>query len=165
MNGSAAGPPTGHPLAPLGSTIGRLPAYVRLANALIRDPRLSKARKAALAAGVAYLVSPIDLVPGFVPVAGQLDDLAVVLLAIRTALRGLPADDATRHVAAAGLPPAALATDIANVKAASRWTAETVARTTRNALTWSLGATQSVVGGAVRFAGDRWNRRRRTRPR
>ena len=163
MSSSTGSRPPGHPLAPLAGTIGRLPGYVRLANALIRDPRLSKARKAALAVGVAYLVSPIDLVPGFVPVAGQLDDLAVVLFAIRTALKGLPADDAHRHVLAAGLPPTALATDIGNVKTATRWTVETVARTTRRALTWSLGTTQSAVGGAVRFAGDRRKRRRRTR--
>jgi uncharacterized membrane protein YkvA (DUF1232 family) len=160
MSSSTDGPPTGHPLAPLAGTIGRLPGYVRLANALIRDPRLSKSRKAALAVGVAYLVSPIDLVPGFVPVAGQLDDLVVVFFAIRTALRGLPAHDAQRHVLAAGLPPAALATDIGNVKAATVWTAETVARTTRKALTWSVGATQSVVGSAARFASDRRSRRR-----
>jgi uncharacterized membrane protein YkvA (DUF1232 family) len=163
MSGSTNGPPTGHPLAPLAGTIGRVPGYVRLANALIRDPRLSKPRKAALAAGLAYLVSPIDLVPGFVPVAGQLDDLAVVLFAIRTALRGLPADEGRRHVLAAGLPHTALATDIGNVQAAARWTVETVARTTRGALSWSLGATQSVVGGAVRFARDRRHRRSRAR--
>jgi uncharacterized membrane protein YkvA (DUF1232 family) len=137
-------------MALLAGTIGRLPGYVRLANALLRDPRLSKPRKAALAAGLAYLVSPIDLVPGFVPVAGQLDDLAVVLFAIRTALHGLPADDAQRHVLAAGLPPTALAMDIANVHAIARWTAETVVSAGRRTLSWSFDVTRQVAGATAR---------------
>ena len=58
---------------------------------LARDERLSRSRRAALLAGAAYLVSPVDLVPGIIPVAGQLDDAVVVLLAIRLALAGLPA--------------------------------------------------------------------------
>jgi uncharacterized membrane protein YkvA (DUF1232 family) len=143
--------------------MGRIPGYVRLANALIRDPRLSKSRKAALAAGLAYLVSPIDLVPGFVPVAGQLDDLAVVLFAIRTALRGLPAVDGQRHVLAAGLPPTALATNIANVQVAARWTAETVVNAGRRTLSWSFHVTRQVAGATARAT--RNARRRRTQVR
>jgi uncharacterized membrane protein YkvA (DUF1232 family) len=42
-----------------------------------------------LVAGVAYLLSPIDLVPGIIPGLGQLDDLAFVLLALKSAL-GFP---------------------------------------------------------------------------
>ena len=157
-------PSTGNPLAELGGTIARLPRYLRLAQALLRDPRLSKLRKAALAAGVAYLVSPIDLVPGFVPVAGQLDDLAVVLHAIRTALRGLPADDARQHVLDAGLSPTALATDIGNVNAATRWIVKTVAGAGRSVLARSLGAMRQTVRAtgqaAVKARRRRSNRRR-----
>src|SRR5712671_600769 len=116
-----------HPVIRLGGTIGRLPRYVRLANALLHDPDVSKPRKAALAAGMAYLASPIDLVPGIIPVAGQLDDLAVVLYAIRTALRGLPADQGRRHLLDVGLAPTALAADIAIVREATGWTIRTVA--------------------------------------
>ena len=160
---SSTGPPTGHPLASLAGTIGRVPGYVRLARALISDPSLSKPRKAALAAGLAYLVSPIDLVPGFVPVAGQLDDLVVVLFAIRTALRGLPAADAQRHVLAAGLPLSALATDIGNVQAATRWTVETVVRAGRRTLSWSYGLARTGGRAAGRAAQDARRRRAQTR--
>ena len=59
-----------------------------------RAERLSRSRQAALVAGAVYLVSPIDLVPGFIPVAGQLDDAVAVLLALRLALGGLPPDRA-----------------------------------------------------------------------
>jgi uncharacterized membrane protein YkvA (DUF1232 family) len=144
--------PPGHPLAGVAGTVGRLPAYLRLSNALLRDPRLSKTRKAALAAGALYLVSPIDLIPGFVPVAGQLDDLAVMLYAIRTALRGLPSDAGRQHVAKAGLPPDALATDIHTVRVAARWTATTVAVAGRRAAAWSLravGQTAMATGRAA----------------
>ena len=156
-----ADPSSDHPMSRLTGTIGRLPRYARLARALISDPRLSRPRKAALAAGLAYLVSPIDLVPGFVPVAGQLDDLAVVLFAIRTALRGLPADDAQRHVLAAGLPPTALAMDIANVQAAARWTADSVVRAGRRTLSWSFSVARQVTGATARATRDARRRRRR----
>src|SRR5882757_3999913 len=114
-----------HPVVRLGGTIGRLPRYVRLAKALLGDPGVSKPRKAALAAGLAYLASPIDLVPGIIPVAGQLDDLAAVLYAIRTALRGLPPDQARRHLLEVGLAPTALASDIDTVRATTGWTVRT----------------------------------------
>ncbi|HUR16989.1 MAG TPA: YkvA family protein, partial [Candidatus Limnocylindrales bacterium] len=65
--------------------VKRLPRYAKLAWALARDPSLSRVRRAAVMAAAAYVVSPIDLVPGFIPVAGQLDDVAVALAAIRLA--------------------------------------------------------------------------------
>lgn len=68
----------------------RLPKYLKLLWALARDPRLSKWSKGLLVAGAAYTVSPVDLIPGFIPVVGQLDDLLVLLYAIHRALRKLP---------------------------------------------------------------------------
>ena len=65
----------------------RLPAYLKLAWALLRDPRVpSPARRWLVAAGI-YNLSPLDPIPGVIPVLGQLDDYAVLLLAIRKALR------------------------------------------------------------------------------
>ena len=66
----------------------RLPRYARLAFRLGRDERLPASRRAALIAGAVYLVSPIDLVPGIIPVAGQLDDAIIVALVLRYVLRG-----------------------------------------------------------------------------
>src|SRR5262245_44243996 len=131
-----------HPIARLGGTLTRMPSYLRLARALMRDPSLSKARKAAIAAGIAYLLSPVDLVPGFIPVVGQLDDLAVALHALRTGLRGLPPSAAAGHLAAVGLSTTALDADIANVRAAAAWTAGVIA-----------GATQKVIGTSTRLVG------------
>jgi uncharacterized membrane protein YkvA (DUF1232 family) len=64
-----------------------IPDCVVLFRRLLADPRVPPGRKAVLAAAVAYLVLPFDLVPDFIPVAGQLDDAIVVALALRFVLR------------------------------------------------------------------------------
>jgi uncharacterized membrane protein YkvA (DUF1232 family) len=119
--------PAPHPLAGLASTLGRLPRYLVLARSLIGDRRLSRWRKAALGGGIAYLASPIDLVPGILPVIGQLDDLAAVLLALRFALKGLSGPAGEAQLTAAGLSPAAIDEDLANVRRAAGWVARRAA--------------------------------------
>jgi uncharacterized membrane protein YkvA (DUF1232 family) len=64
-----------------------IPDCVVLLRALLADDRVPRRRKLALAGLVAYLAVPIDLVPDFIPVAGQLDDVIVAALALRYALR------------------------------------------------------------------------------
>jgi uncharacterized membrane protein YkvA (DUF1232 family) len=54
---------------------------------LFADERVSHSRKIALLFALAYLASPIDLIPDFIPVAGQLDDAVVVALVLRFVLR------------------------------------------------------------------------------
>lgn len=59
-----------------------LPDVLRLVTRLVSDPVLPRAAKIALAAAAVYLLSPIDLIPDFVPFVGYVDDLllaAVVL--------------------------------------------------------------------------------------
>ena len=67
---------------------GFIPDCIVLLKRVLSDPRLPRRRKAVLVVLVAYLVMPIDLVPDFIPVAGQLDDVLVAGLALRYALRG-----------------------------------------------------------------------------
>lgn len=83
--------------------VKRLPAYLRLAASIAKDGEVSKSAKGVLAVGGGYAVSPIDLVPGVIPVAGQLDDLYVLLTAIQQTLKMMPADVADRHLAKAGI--------------------------------------------------------------
>ena len=99
----------------------RLPRYGRLAFRLGRDERLSASRRAALIAGAVYLVSPIDLVPGIIPVAGQLDDAAAVLVALRLALRGLPDAERQHALAGVGLEQNDLDADLRTIGAVYAW--------------------------------------------
>ena len=66
---------------------GFVPDCVTLFRRLLADGRVPRRNKLLLGACVGYLVLPIDLVPDFIPVAGQLDDAIVVTLALRTVLR------------------------------------------------------------------------------
>jgi uncharacterized membrane protein YkvA (DUF1232 family) len=111
------------PREPLTRLVGRLPRYARLAWAVARDPALPRSRRAILLAGAAYLASPIDLVPGIIPVAGQLDDAAAVLLAIRLALAGLPPAARLRHLQHAGLEAQEIDEDLRTVMSTAGWLA------------------------------------------
>jgi hypothetical protein len=62
---------------------GFLPACVTLLRRLRRDPRVPVSAKVALAVAALWVLSPIDLIPEFVPVIGPLDDIVVVALAPR----------------------------------------------------------------------------------
>jgi uncharacterized membrane protein YkvA (DUF1232 family) len=59
-----------------------VPKLVRTIRELITDPGLPRAAKLALAAALAYLLSPIDLVPDLLPVAGLLDDVLLAAVII-----------------------------------------------------------------------------------
>ena len=65
-----------------------VPDCAVLFGRLLRDGRVARKRKLALAASLAYLALPFDLVPDFVPVAGQLDDAVLVALVLRYVLGG-----------------------------------------------------------------------------
>ncbi len=55
-----------------------------------RDPRTPWYAKAAIAGVLAYALSPIDLIPDFIPVLGYLDDLVLLPAGIWVALRLIP---------------------------------------------------------------------------
>jgi uncharacterized membrane protein YkvA (DUF1232 family) len=67
---------------------GFVPDCAVLFKRLVADERVPRSRKLALAALAAYLASPIDLVPDFIPVAGQLDDAILVAVVLRSLVRG-----------------------------------------------------------------------------
>jgi len=55
-----------------------------------RDPRVPLKAKVAIALAVGYFVSPIDLIPDFIPVIGQLDELVIVTALTAYAIRSVP---------------------------------------------------------------------------
>lgn len=66
-----------------------------------RDPRVAWYAKAVTGLTVAYALSPVDLIPDFVPVLGYLDDLVLVPLGLALAIRCIPADLLAEHRAEA----------------------------------------------------------------
>ncbi|MEO5902280.1 MAG: DUF1232 domain-containing protein [Ilumatobacteraceae bacterium] len=67
-----------------------LPACVTTARRLRKDPLVPRRVKVAVAFAGLWVLSPIDLIPEFLPVIGPLDDIVVVALALRYAARRIP---------------------------------------------------------------------------
>ena len=76
---------------------GFVPDCAVLFARLARDPRVPRGRRLALVALAAYLASPIDLVPDFIPVVGQADDAVLVILALRWLVRRAGTATVERH--------------------------------------------------------------------
>jgi uncharacterized membrane protein YkvA (DUF1232 family) len=74
-----------------------IPDCIVLVRRLLGDPRVPRRHKLLLGAVVGYLALPFDLVPDFIPVAGQLDDALVVVLALRAVLRRSGTELLTTH--------------------------------------------------------------------
>ena len=68
--------------------VGFVPDCIVLFRRLLRDPRVPRRRKVLLAVLIGYLAMPIDLIPDFIPVAGQLDDAILAAVVLRLVLRG-----------------------------------------------------------------------------
>jgi uncharacterized membrane protein YkvA (DUF1232 family) len=71
-------------------TSSRMLASIVLAQRLLTDRRVGRLPKTLLLLPVAYYVSPIQLIPNFIPVLGQLDDVVVLGICLRLATRRLP---------------------------------------------------------------------------
>ncbi len=71
----------------------QLPAYIRLLGGLLVDKRVKLMDKAIVAGAVLYIVSPIDLIPDFIPFFGEIDDLFILVLALQHLV-----NNAGRHV-------------------------------------------------------------------
>jgi uncharacterized membrane protein YkvA (DUF1232 family) len=67
---------------------GFIPDCIVLCGRLLGDRRVPRRKKALIVALTGYLALPFDLVPDFIPVAGQLDDVVIVALVLRRLLRG-----------------------------------------------------------------------------
>ena len=105
--------------------VRRLPRYGRMAWSLSRHPQVSGRRRMALIGAAVYVLSPIDLVPGFIPVAGQLDDAAAVLIAIGVALRSMQPVERAAALSAAGLQATDIDDDLRTIRACYAWMGRT----------------------------------------
>lgn len=74
-----------------------LPDVVRLVRRLAADPTLPRGVRVRLVLLLAYLASPVDLVPDVVPLIGYADDAVVVALVLRSVVRRAGGDVVRRH--------------------------------------------------------------------
>jgi len=73
-----------------------MPGRGKLAYCLLRDERVPTAPKAVLLAALGVIVSPLDF-PAWIPVLGELDVLALGLLAVETFIEACPAEIRREH--------------------------------------------------------------------
>lgn len=137
--------PDPFPRDEVGRFVRRMPAYAHLAWNLARDPAVSRSKRAAILAAAGYLVSPIDLVPGFIPVLGQLDDLLVLIAALRLALSGLDREQRAAKLAAVHLSDELLAEDVRALGLAGAWLARRGGRVAARAGLRGVDATADLA--------------------
>ena len=74
-----------------------LPNLGKLIWRLSRDPRVPARSKASLVLLGGYLVSPVELIPDFIPGVGQLDDIVVAAFVLDQMLNRVPAEIVREH--------------------------------------------------------------------
>jgi len=76
----------------LKKTVSRLKSELAYYKALAAHERTPRISKWLIASAFVYLASPIDIIPDFIPVLGQLDDLVIVPFLVWLALKFIPED-------------------------------------------------------------------------
>jgi uncharacterized membrane protein YkvA (DUF1232 family) len=132
--------------------VKHLPAYAKLATTIVRDPEVPNGAKAVLGLGGGYALSPVDLIPGVIPIAGQMDDLYAVLTALQHSLKRMPDDLAQKHLDGAGVTREQIDDDLAAVRDVAKLA---VLKTVR----FGGKALGRLSRAALRFANDQLERR------
>jgi len=63
--------------------IRQLPSFLRLLFGLITDRRVAMVDKLLVAGAIAYIITPIDLIPDFIPFIGEVDDVYLLVIALQ----------------------------------------------------------------------------------
>ena len=63
--------------------IRQLPNFLRLLYGLITDPRVAVVDKLFVFGAIAYIITPVDLIPDFIPFLGEVDDVYLLVLALQ----------------------------------------------------------------------------------
>ena len=100
----------------MGRLVVKLPTYARLVWGIMRDPRTPIGLKGLLAAALAYVVLPVDLIPDALPIIGQADDLTVLLLVLDLFIRNAPEEVRIEHTTRARNGTADLDRDLAKLR-------------------------------------------------
>ncbi len=100
----------------LARLVWRLPTYARVVWGLVRDPRTPLPLKGLLAAGLAYVAMPLDLIPDAIPIIGQADDITVLLLVLDLFIANAPAAVREEQIERANNGTAQLDQDLARLR-------------------------------------------------
>jgi uncharacterized membrane protein YkvA (DUF1232 family) len=65
------------------SYVAELPRFLKLLWGLISDPRVAILDKLLVAGAIAYILTPLDFIPDFVPFLGEVDDVYLLVLSLR----------------------------------------------------------------------------------
>ena len=96
-----------------------VPKHGKLAYCLLRDNRVPWAPKAVLLAALGLIVSPLDL-PAWIPLVGELDMLALAILAVQTFIEACPEDLRREHEAALEAKESVFDRDVRDTVGAAR---------------------------------------------
>lgn len=120
------------------SVIDKLPKYSKLLVKLYKGRDINKRYKLLLSVGIAYSISPIELIPGIIPVAGQLDNLLVILRCLKKVLEASNTEVRNKYIKETCITIQEINEDI-------KITSDTLKSFGRN--------TVRVVSNTVKFAG------------
>jgi uncharacterized membrane protein YkvA (DUF1232 family) len=108
-----------------------MPRHGKLAYCLLRDERVPAAPKAAVLTALGLIVSPIDF-PAWIPVVGELDMLALGLLAVETFIEACPEEIRREHEAAIAVKQSVWDRDFRDTVSAARHGAGRMVRRVRS---------------------------------
>jgi uncharacterized membrane protein YkvA (DUF1232 family) len=74
-----------------------LPNLLKLLGRLMKDPRVPRRSKLVLGAAIAYVASPVDLIPEVIPVAGVIDDIFLVAFSLNHLIKRAGSEVVTEH--------------------------------------------------------------------
>lgn len=81
-----------------------IPNFLKLLFRLLKDARVPVAEKALLIGAIIYVISPLDMIPDFIPFVGEVDDLYLVALTLLRLLNRAPDDVLREHWDGGGDP-------------------------------------------------------------
>ncbi|MHB1392417.1 MAG: YkvA family protein [Clostridia bacterium] len=117
------------------SIIGKLPRYSKLLIKMYKSRDIRKRHKVLLSMGIAYSLSPIELIPGIIPVAGQLDNLLIMLNCLEKVLNAYDAEIRSKYLDEAGITMEEIREDILltreTLKSIGRGTVKVVSNTVK----------------------------------
>jgi len=79
------------------SYIAELPRFLRLLGGLMTDPRVAMLDKVLVVGAIAYIITPLDFIPDFIPFLGEVDDLFLLVMALRRLMQNAGGPVLLRH--------------------------------------------------------------------